>query len=99
MDKSNRFGLKFWPLINVGDGGDTGLLRSDSLVRFQAYASLAYGALGLNWYCWGRGIWNLTADAPTSIYETVRSVNLRLNAGKHWSTALLSHGNWEGVYH
>lgn len=99
MDKSNRYGLKFWPLINVGDGGDTGLVGSKSLVLFQGYSSLAYGALGLNWYCWGQGIWNLTAQGPTGIYDAVQSVNLRVNNGGHWSKALLGHGVWEGVYH
>jgi len=36
QDKGNRFGMDHFPLINIGDGGDTGLVRSDSLTRFQA---------------------------------------------------------------
>ena len=47
LSESERFGLLHFPL-NIGDGGDTGLVRSTSLVRFQAYAALAYGAKGLN---------------------------------------------------
>ena len=34
-----------------------GNVRSDSLVRFMAYAAIAYGAKGLNYYCWGGGIY------------------------------------------
>ena len=72
--KSRRYDLKFWPLINVGDGGDTGFVRSKSLVRFSAYSSLAFNAKGLNWYCWGRGIYNLTSDEPSEIYDEVKHV-------------------------
>ena len=45
--KSGRFGLQNFPLVNIGDGGDTGLIRSSSLVRFQGYSAVAYGAKGV----------------------------------------------------
>jgi hypothetical protein len=48
-ERAARYGLLHWPLINVGDGGDTGLVRSESLVRFSAFAALAYGAKGIMW--------------------------------------------------
>ena len=94
--KGARFGLAQFPLVNIGDGGDTGLVRSSSLVRFQGYAALAYGAKGLMWYCWGRGAWNLTAGAPTAIYGTLAEVNHRVNG---WSDALLAFPRFEGAFH
>lgn len=96
VSKSSRYGLRFWPLINVGDGGDTGLVRSESLVRFSAYSSLAYGAKGINWYCWGRGIYNLTTDSPTPIYDVVKNVNTKVLS---WADDLLRYPVFEGVFH
>ena len=93
--KSTRFNLKFWPLINVGDGGDTGYVRSNSLVRFSAFSSLAFNAKGLNWYCWGRGIYNLTSDEPSPIYDTVKSVNTKILA---WAEDVLTHSIFEGTF-
>lgn len=64
-----RFSLQHWPLFWVGMGpigalngtaspdNGTRSVRSDSLVRWMAYSAIAYGAKGLNWYCWGGGIW------------------------------------------
>ena len=63
----------------MGDGGDTGVVRSESLTRFQGYAALAYGSKGIMWYCWGRGIWNFTTASPTPIYDAVKEFNLRIN--------------------
>ena len=63
----------------MGDGGDTGVVRSESLTRFQGYAALAYGSKGIMWYCWGRGIWNFTTASPAPIYEAVKEFNLRIN--------------------
>eukprot|EP00939_MAST-03C_sp_MAST-3C-sp1_P000606 g606.t1 len=94
--KSDRYDLKFFPLINVGDGGDTGFVRSRSLTRFSAYAAVAYGAKGLNWYCWGRGIYNLTSDSPSPIYSTVRDVNSRI---REWGAQLLAYEGFEGAFH
>ena len=58
-----RFGLHHWPLFQIGGGNgpldgpsspDAGRqnVRSDSLVRWMAYSAIAYGAKGLNYYCW-----------------------------------------------
>lgn len=44
---TERYMLDMWPLFALGDGGDVGVIRSDSLVRVQVYAALAYGARGL----------------------------------------------------
>ena len=93
--KSRRYDLKFWPLINVGDGGDTGFVRSKSLVRFSAYSSLAFNAKGLNWYCWGRGIYNLTSDEPSEIYDEVKHVNTKILS---WADAILRHENFQGTF-
>ena len=30
----------------------TSNVRSDSLVRWMVYSAVAFGAKGLNWYCW-----------------------------------------------
>ncbi|KAL1524011.1 hypothetical protein AB1Y20_018926 [Prymnesium parvum] len=38
------------------DAGGTNV-RSDSLVRWMVYAAIAYGARGLNYYCWGGGVY------------------------------------------
>ena len=46
----------------VGTRGDIAVIRSDSLVRVQVYAALAYGARGLYYYCWGHGIWNMPSN-------------------------------------
>jgi hypothetical protein len=71
-------------------------VRSDSLVRWMAYAAVAFGAKGLNWYCWGGGVyWQQGCNGcntslpglPTPTYATVREVNA--DAAK-WGD--LSHG-------
>jgi hypothetical protein len=93
--KGSRFNLTLFPLINVGDGGDTGLVRTNSLTRFQAYSALAYGSKGLMWYCWGRGIWNFTTTSPTPIYPTVKEVNQQALS---WGQTLLKYDSFEGVY-
>jgi len=82
---AERFGLSAWPLFNVGDGGGNPNLRSAPLVRVQAYGAVAYGARGLNYYCWGNGIWNIPQPnqqsgpgTPTVIYDVVRRTNADL---------------------
>ena len=94
--KSGRFGLRNFPLVNIGDGGDTGLLRSSSLVRFQGYSAIAYGAKGMMWYCWGNGAWNLTTQEPTPIYSTLSEVNWKL---RKWSNTILDFPSFWGAYH
>lgn len=78
---AHRFGLSAWPLFNVGDGGGNPNLHSPSLVRVQAYGAVAYGARGLNYYCWGNGIWTLSggAGSPSPIYNVVKRTNADLS--------------------
>ncbi len=47
LGKSERFGLTHWPLVGIGDGGGIPNINSTSLVRFQAYSAVAYGAKGI----------------------------------------------------
>ena len=79
---TERYMLDPWPLFALGDGGDIAVLRSDTLVRVQVYAALAYGARGLYYYCWGHGIWNMPPGnqqggrgSPTVNYPTVKATN------------------------
>ena len=100
IGKSERFGLKHWPLVGIGDGGDVSNLHSESLVRFQAYSAVAYGAKGIMWYCWGQALWNFTAGggngAKTDIYPAVQEVNGRLT--QKWASAVLEFNEWQGVF-
>eukprot|EP00966_Prymnesium_polylepis_P120895 2793627-Prymnesium_polylepis.1 len=73
---ADRFRLSQWPLFNVGDGGGNPNLQSPSLTRVQAYGAVAYGARGLNYYCWGNGIWKIPLPdqfagpgSPTVLYD------------------------------
>ena len=99
-----RFGLQSWPLFFVGAGNgdlnspnpDEGRknVRSDSLVRWMAFSAIAYGATGLNYYCWGGGIWYtdnslVRPGRPTPSYATVREVNADASA---WGDELLAAG-------
>ena len=80
-----RYRLDVWPLFALGDGGGVPVIRSDSLVRVQVYAALAYGARGLYYYCWGHGIWNMPQNpednqgigrgTPTANYPVVKATN------------------------
>jgi len=101
----SRFGLHHWPLFQIGGGNgpldgpnspDKGRsnVRSDSLVRWMGYAAVAYGAKGLNWYCWGGGIYWYSRDQnspgrPSPMYQTVREVNADARA---WGDELLGGG-------
>ena len=53
----NKLGLTSWPMFNVNGLGSTSYVISDSLLRLQVYASLAYGAQGI-WYFTYRGSLN-----------------------------------------
>ena len=119
-----RFGLDSWPLSHIGDGQGplnssnpdisdppANNVRSDSLVRWMGYAALAYGATGLNWYCWSGGIyWTARAKGehgpgrPSPMYQTVKEINA--DAGT-WGDELLGNGfgfsgalhtGWMGVF-
>ena len=92
-----RFGLDSWPLFHVGDkqpDAKSNNVRSDSLLRWMAYSAIAYGATGLNYYCWGGGLWFHNNDPnkpgkPTSMYATAREVNADAIA---WGDELLGNG-------
>ncbi|MCP4639266.1 MAG: hypothetical protein GY851_02465, partial [bacterium] len=47
-----------WPMFNVSGIGTGSKMESDSLTRFQVYASIAYGAQGI-WYFTYRGYGSL----------------------------------------
>ena len=91
-----RHDLVMWPMFNVVG------VRSDSLVRFQVYASLAYGAQGLWYYTYRNGLQKgcgyktveqvRTAMEPT--WAHAAEANRRVGA---WGTHLL--GRWaDGVF-
>ena len=51
----------------------------------MAYAAIAYGAKGLNYYCWGGGIYwynqNMSlAGRPSPSYQTVKEINADASA-------------------
>ena len=79
---SNRLNMIPWPMFNV-----TGV-ESDSLIRFQPYACLAYGAQGI-WYFTYACLIERDDDGaplPTPGYAVVRDVNARVEA---WGPELL----------
>eukprot|EP01043_Picozoa_sp_COSAG02_P054718 COSAG02_NODE_6240_length_3706_cov_2.443027_1_plen_1151_part_00 len=61
-----RYRLRAWPLFALGDGGAIQNIRSDSLVRVQVYSALAFGTQGLDYYCWGHGIWEMASPIQTA---------------------------------
>ena len=90
---ADRYRLDTWPLFALGDGGDVPVINSDSLVRVQVFAAIAYGARGLYYYCWGHGIWNMPHPSqvsgrgtPTLNYEDVAKAN---KDAKVWGQRLL----------
>ena len=74
----------FSPLLNLGDAGDTGVVRDGQLVSFQGFAAIAYGARGLSWYCWVHGALEPTKDIHWPTYDAVRTVNSHARA---WAPA------------
>jgi len=72
---ASRYRLDLWPLFALGDGGAIQDIASDSLVRWQVYAALAYGSRGLYYYCWGHGIVNWPAGTPGPNYPFVKVKN------------------------
>lgn len=101
-EESRRLDLLFWPMFNVanrkhGKTGDDmfGYCPSDSLVRFPAYAALAYGAQGIWYFTYNGGSLqhvgpHETEDdarkALTPLYAVVKKQNLRIAA---WGPRLL----------
>jgi hypothetical protein len=66
-----KFGLVPWPMFNVCD------VVSDSLVRLQVYASLAYGAQGI-WYFTYRDFGGMSAPPAGKRCETVEEARKSL---------------------
>lgn len=89
-------GVLFWPMLNTSHDsyGKTakdmfGYCPSDSLVRFPAYAALAYGAQGLWYFTYNGGALQHLGDyhteaavrgALTPLYPVVQRVNQRIAA-------------------
>eukprot|EP01045_Picozoa_sp_COSAG04_P020411 COSAG04_NODE_2087_length_4828_cov_15.357418_3_plen_362_part_00 len=80
---AERYRLDGWPLFSVFDGNSDVQyegLKSDSLIRVQVYSAVAFGARGLNYFCYGAGIWNETdaaanLDSPLSNYHVAKRSN------------------------
>jgi hypothetical protein len=83
------YGCPYWPLINYGP--------SDSLLRFPAYAAVAYGAKGIWYYtysspgggCWLQhpGPWTNAVDVSnnlTPLYWVAQDVNSRIASWSSW---------------
>ena len=69
-------------------------VRSDSLIRFMVFSVAAYGATGLNYYCWGGGIYFFSHDfnlagKPSPVYPLVAEINADVGA---WGDELLAGG-------
>jgi hypothetical protein len=87
-------GLYFWPMFNVAPPSDKERV-SDSLLRFPAYAALAYGAEGIWYFCYNGGslqkpgTYRTEAEvraALTPLYPIARRVNHRIAT---WGPRLL----------
>ena len=52
-------------VIDPDTGGTN--VRSDSLVRWMAYAAVAFGAKALNWYCWSSVYHMQTCGCPATV--------------------------------
>jgi autotransporter-associated beta strand protein len=79
------YGLPFWPMPNI--------CSSDSLNRFPAYASVAYGAKGVLYFCYAFGcfqqngpFWTDAAvqAAQTPFYVVGQKMNGRIAAWSSW---------------
>ena len=90
--------LLFWPMINIAGWQKTHAstwVRSDSLVRFPIFASVAFGAQGLWYFTYNGGAIQAkgphateaaAAKALTPLYPIVKAANLRL---AQWGPRLL----------
>ncbi|MGC8666504.1 MAG: glycoside hydrolase [Chthonomonadales bacterium] len=94
--KCLQYGVMFWPMFNVSSPEASpdphsiaAPLPSDSLVRFPAYAAVAYGATGIFYFCYSGGAiervgpWNTPKEARaalTNLYPVVQRINRRIAA-------------------
>ncbi len=71
-------GRDFWMVLQVNSSKPDRWLSADML-RHQAFASMAFGAVSLNWACWTAGWWHnqvLDKDGNhTEQYEKLKTVN------------------------
>lgn len=81
-------GLLFWPMFNVSPPNEKEHI-SDSLLRFPAYAAVAYGAEGLWYFCYNGGSLQKPGNyrteeevraALTPLYPVAKEINHRLLA-------------------
>lgn len=95
-------GLIFWPMFNVQPPNAQEVV-SDSLLRFPAYAALAYGAEGIWYFCYNggslarQGDWTTEAAARralTPLYAVAREANRRILP---WGRRVLGRRS-EGVF-
>ena len=102
-----RFGLDSWPLFHVGDAQPNDMpgsanVRSDSLLRWMSYSAIAYGATGLNYYCWAGGLWMPSTNGtvpgtPTPMYAVAMEINAD---AAEWGDELLGGGyGFSGALH
>lgn len=84
-----KYHLVSWPMFNICGSGTFGeyAVVSDSLLRFQPYSALAYGAQGL-WYFTFRCLYDNAEGTPKSTpgLAVVKEVNHRVAA---WGPRLL----------
>ena len=77
-DACRNSGRDFWMVLQVNSSNPAKWLSADML-RHQAFASMAFGAVTLNWACWTAGWWhNQVLDEKgnkTEQYEKLRLVN------------------------
>jgi hypothetical protein len=92
------YGCPYWPLINFGP--------SDSLLRFPAYAALAYGAKGIWYYTYCNagagnnwlqnvGAWTNADDVAnnlTELYPVAQAVNNEIASWSPWVMGRTSAG-------
>jgi hypothetical protein len=91
---AQRYRLRSWPIFALGDGGFIKDITSDSLIYLQVYGALAFGAKGLDYYCWGNAIWRVTVNGSSfakgvamSTYPHVRTANID---AQRWGTQLFN---------
>lgn len=80
-DACRRTGRSFWyiPQVNSHEGQPP---TSENRLRFQACASMSFGAEAITWACWCKGWWTNNvldaAGAQTEQYAKLRKVNAEL---------------------
>jgi hypothetical protein len=100
--RCQKEGVVFWPMFNAGSpepDGDPksigGYLPSDSLMRFPAYAAVAYGAEGIFYFCYSGGNiskvgpWETNEAAKAALtrqYPVVKAINRRIGS---WGPMLI----------